>query len=381
MKICLVTQQYKDVKSGVGVYATNIVNGLCNQGHKVTVIMPPGITDRDDVRFIFALPSHFDPTPNKWLTFSHNAAHMYEKLKNKHFDIIHFTDSKEALFFSRSEIPMIGNVNDCYLAMATKNPLYYRKFYSADWIKRFFYYNLASIMEKRALSKLTAIISNSEFVSASISQFYGINQNKVKIIYKSIDLSRFKMFPMDNKEKEPVILLVGSNFQRKGLPLLIKAAPNVLERYPSAQFYVIGSDPNSGKMRKLCKEEGVDNAFRFIGHVDNKKISGYYKTADVFVMPSLVEAFGVVFLESMASGTPVIGSNVGGTKELIEHYKNGLLVDPNNSDQLAEYILKLLSDRELRARVINEGYETVRNYDMNNMIEETIDFYSKLLSV
>lgn len=381
MKICLVTQQYKDVKSGVGVYATNLVNGLCNRGHRVTVIMPPGITDREGVRFIFAPPSRFDPTPNKWLTFSRNAAHKYEKLKNKRFDIIHFTDAKEALFFPRSEIPMVGTVNDCYLAMATKNPLYYRKFYPADWVKRYFYYNLARIMEKRALSKLTAIISNSEFVSASLSRFYGIHQNKVKIIYMGIDFSRFKAFSMDKKEKGPMILMVGGNFQRKGLPLLIKAAPKVLEQCPSAQFYVIGNDPNAGKMRKLCKEGGVDKAFRFLGYVDDKDLGDYYALADVFVMPSLVEAFGVVFLEAMACGTPVIGSNVGGTKELVEHYKNGLLVDPNNSDQLAEYILKLLHDQELRARVIKEGYKTVRNYDMNNMIDETVGFYSKLRSV
>ena len=377
----LVTLHKKEVTRGVGVYASNMVDGLCNRVHEVSVIMPPGNADRKDVEFIFAPPSRYDPTPNKWLSFSHNAARMYELFTDKRFEIVHFTDAKEALFFPPCEIPMVGNVHDCYLAMATKNPLYYRIYYSADWVRRYFYYNLARILEKRAVSKLTAIISNSEFVSASLDRLYGIQQNKIKVIYQTINLSRFKALSTDKKRGRAIILLVGGNLQRKGLPLLARAASRVLGECPSAQFHVIGNDPNMGKMKKLCQDRGVGKAFYFLGYVDNEGIGDYYQKADVFVMPSLVEAFGLVFLEAMASGTPVIGSNVGGTKELIEHRKNGLLVDPNNSDQLAEYILELLNDRELRARVIKEGYKTVRKYDMNNMIDETVDFYGDLLHV
>lgn len=381
MQICLVTQQYKEVKSGVGVYATNVVNGLRNRGHKVIVITPLNRENRSDVRFIFAAKFPFDLTPNKWFSFSRNAAQRYKILKNKPYDIIHFTDAKEVLFFPRSKIPMVGNVNDCYLAIAPKSPFYYRKFYSADWVRRYVYYNSARVLEKRALSKLTAVISNSEFVSTNLSQFYGISKNKIEIIYKSIDLAQFRMPLKGKKVGKPVILFVGGNFQRKGLPLLIKGAPKVLKRYPSAQFYVIGNDPNMGKIKRLCQKKGVEKAFRFLGHVDNEKICNYYKTADVFAMPSLVEAFGVVFLEAMASGTPVIGSKVGGTKELIKHGKNGLLVNPNKPNQLAEYILKLLHDRKLRAKIVREGYKTVKNYDVNNMIDETIGFYNKLLDI
>lgn len=380
MKICLVTQQYREIKSGVGVYATIMVDNLSSCGYKVTVIMPPSRVRRENVGFVFAPPSRFDPTPNKWLSFSYNAARRFKQL-NEHFDVVHFTDAKEALFFPFGEVPMVGNVNDCYLAMASKNPLYYRKFYPADWIKRYFYYNLARILEKRALSRLKKLISNSRFVSAELGKLYDIHQDKFSVIHKSIDLARFKAHLRDKKEKRSVILLVGGNFQRKGLPLLIKAAPLILEQYPSAQFYAIGNDPNVHKMIKLCRKEGVDKAFRFLGQVSNEAIGDYYRLADVLVMPSLVEAFGVVFLEAMASGTPVIGSKVGGTKDLIEHDKNGFLVDPSNSDELADYVLRLLNDDELRARIIGEGYKTVRNHNMNRMLDETVEFYDKLLGI
>ena len=379
----MITLQYRDIKSGPGICATNMVNNLSKWGHKITVITPPNNIEREDVRFIFVPVSRFDPTPHKWLSFSYNAAHKYKMLEGEHFDIVHFTDAKEAFFFPLDKVPMVGKVNGYSLAMATKNPLYYRKFYPADWIRRYFYENFAKFLERRALLKLKAIIANCEFVPTMLHKFYHIPPNKMHVIYNSIDLDRFKEKNLrrGRKKEGPIILLVGGNFQRKGLPLIIKAAPRVLEQYPSAQFHVIGHDPNVNKMRKLCRKERVDKAFQFLGYVNNEDIGDYYKLADVFVMPSLAEALGTVFLEAMASGTPVIGGNVGGTKELIQDGKNGLLVEATDYDQLAEQILRLLNDRKLRTGIIEEGYKTVRNYDMNKMLDETVSFYGKVLGM
>lgn len=375
LKVCIVTLQYKDIKSGPGIYATNIVNTLRDEGHDVTVIMPPGVVDRDDIRFIFAPLSVFDPTPHKWLSFSYNAACKYKSL-NEHFDIVHFSDAKEACFFTNDGARMVGMVNGYSLAMASKDPFYYKKMYKFDWIKRYFYENFARQLEKFALSKITNIISNTEFVSVSLQNTYHVPKSKIKVIYIGVDSNLYESAHIYKIKEQKVILFVGGNFQRKGLACLIKSAPNVLEHYPTAQFYVIGKDPNINKMKTLCDREGVKKSFNFLGYVDNKNLINYYRLADIFVMPSLEEAFGLVFLEAMASGVPVVGGNVGGVSELITNGKNGLLINPLDYDHLASSILMLLNNECLRSRIIKEGYLTAKYFSVEKMMNETLALYN-----
>ena len=92
-------------------------------------------------------------------------------------------------------------------------------------------------------------------------------------------------------------------------------------------------------------------------------------------MPSLMEGFGLVFLEAMAQGLPVIGGNVGGTLELIKDEENGYLVNPGDVSTLGEKIRELLINLELRRRIIENGYSTVRKYPAQKMVDNTIDLY------
>ncbi len=95
-------------------------------------------------------------------------------------------------------------------------------------------------------------------------------------------------------------------------------------------------------------------------------------------MPSLIEAFGIVFLEAMAAGIPVIGSNTGGIPELVKDGENGFLVDPDNHIELTQKILKLLNDDALRTSFINSGFQCVKNYSADKMVSDTIAIYQKI---
>ena len=109
------------------------------------------------------------------------------------------------------------------------------------------------------------------------------------------------------------------------------------------------------------------NKIRFINRVPNADMSQYYQRASVLVMPSLVEAFGVVFLEAMASGTAVIATNNGGTTEFIRNGENGVLVQPQNHEALSEKIMLLLNDTRLRNVVIKNGKETAVRFNVEKM--------------
>ncbi len=166
--------------------------------------------------------------------------------------------------------------------------------------------------------------------------------------------------------------------QRKGLPLLIRAAGAVLARLPGTEFWVVGQDKAAEHMKNLCRSFGVERAFRFFGLRSQAELLDFYVEADVFVMPSLVEAFGVVFLEAMAAGVPVIGTRVGGIPELIEHESNGLLAEPEDAAGLAELLCRALADAGLQDRLRENGRRTARQFTPERMMRCTYEVYREV---
>ena len=132
-------------------------------------------------------------------------------------------------------------------------------------------------------------------------------------------------------------------------------------------------------MQALCSRLNIIDHFEFIGWMPNEELQELYRRASAFVMPSLVEAFGVVFLEAMACGTPVIGTQVGGIPELIRHGENGLLVSPDNPVELAMAILEVLGDQDLSARLSENGRITAQQFGIEPMLACTLQIYESVL--
>jgi len=378
LKICIITQQYGNIWSGAGTYATLLIDSLAKKGHDVTVICPTDsvIEKKENINFLMVKKSKLDPP---WLSISYNFSKKLKQLGKKRFDIIHFTDAREALFYSKSETPVVGSMLDYYFTVANKNPLYYKKYYN-DWFKRYLYYNFGKAIERKTLFNLNVILPVCQHISNKLQIVYKIPANKLRVVYNGIDIEKFKASRKKYQKPDyPIILFIGTNFQRKGLPHLIKSSPQVIKELPTVQFYVIGKDPNAEILKKLCTTLNVENNFKFLGHIKYQDLPFYYEIADVFVMPSLIEGFATVFMEAMASGTPVIGGNVGCTKELINHGKNGFLVEKDDVDQLAAYILESVRDRDLKALLINEGYKTVENFNIQITVSNILNVYKDIL--
>ena len=132
-------------------------------------------------------------------------------------------------------------------------------------------------------------------------------------------------------------------------------------------------------MKKLVHQFGIGESVEFLGWIPPEKMSTYYRKACVFVMPSLMEAFGLVFLEAMAQGLPIIGGNVGGTLELIRDGVNGFLINPGDGDALVKKIHEYIVNLDLRRHIINNGYSTVQKYSNKRMILDTIELYKKFI--
>ncbi len=378
--ICIVSQQYRSVISGIGVHTRNLLTGLHQHGHTVTLLTQSDQCDHSippDIKVITVPSTFFQKSQARWIPLAWYFARALRQLAAmQRFDLIHFTDAREALLFAGCHPAVIGNVND-YYAAELRSFSYYRRYY-ADAGARWIYYLLVNRCERVTFRRLNAVIANSEYTCQAIQRSYLVDSRRIFKCFKCIDLGAFKTALRDDYSSG-LVLFVGGNMQRKGLGVLIQAAPRVIAGRPDVKFIVVGSDPNLGKMQKMCRTLGVENHFEFVGWVPNDKLRNLYYSASVFVMPSLMEAFGVAILEAMAAGTPVVATKVGGIPELIQSGENGLLVEPDDPEGLADALLLVLKDSSLAARLGRGGQATATHFGIEQMLECTYRVYETVV--
>jgi glycosyltransferase involved in cell wall biosynthesis len=196
---------------------------------------------------------------------------------------------------------------------------------------------------------------------------------KADVISMGIDTRRFD--PSKRREglivelraDRPLVLFVGRLYEQKGVRYVLEAMPAVLDKHPQATLVIVGDGPLRGELGARAQALGIAGRTRFLGALPSAELPAYYATADVFVAPSIIgpsgdrEAFGLVYAEAMASGCPVIGCDVGGTKELIIENKTGMLVRQKDAQALSDAICEVLADAELRDRIRDKALSWVRN--------------------
>jgi glycosyltransferase involved in cell wall biosynthesis len=178
----------------------------------------------------------------------------------------------------------------------------------------------------------------------------------------------------------PMILFAGGNFQRKGLAVLIDAASTILKEFPAARFVVLGHSADRELMQQRCERAGVRRAFEFVGQVDYATLYRYYMSAHVFAMPSLLEAFGIPYLEAMHCGVPVVASDAAGPDEYLLDGTNCLVVRAGNVTELAAATVKLLRNVELARRLVENGKQTAQEFTVQQMTLRTVHAYRSVMA-
>lgn len=369
--LVLLTSTYDNVYSGVGTYAKLLVKGLKEANVNFCVISPD--CQNDPPYFIKTPINSFDPSPNKWVSNSLAFGRVLSSMKNK-IKVAHFLDAREALLIKKAKgITFIGSVHDTYSFDLQSQKLL--KDHFVDWKKRLFYYYLLFKMEKRCYKKFDCLISNTDFVRERLADFFNIKKEKVETVYIGAPLKKLE----NNKQlTEPyVVSFIGGNFQRKGLVPLAQAVKHLHREGINIKLIVAGRDKNEADIKYRLKELGCEDVVHFYGYLPPQNIPSFLMSSHIFAMPSFVEAFGLVYLEAMACGVPVIGTENGGTKEFMKDGENGYLCNPFDVKDIAEKIKKLLNP-VTRERLIQNGYETVDRYTVENSIKNTIKIYENL---
>ena len=177
----------------------------------------------------------------------------------------------------------------------------------------------------------------------------------------------------------PVVFTLGSHEPHKGMEYLIRAIPLVLREVPDAIFVIGGDGSLRNYHESLAKSLVVSGNVVFTGRIARQEVSYYYAASDVFVIPSIVEAFGLVIIEAMACGKPVIGTNVGGIPDTIIEGLTGFLVSPRDPRGLSEKIVLLLKSSRLRGEMGRAGKEIVKKkFNMEERIKRIVRLYESL---
>jgi len=204
----------------------------------------------------------------------------------------------------------------------------------------------------------------------------GIPAGQLEVIPNGIDLKRFQPGPLI---RDPLVLFVGSLIERKGLRFLLMAMQQMLQSLPDYHLAVVGSGPQEAELKQLARSLGIAEHVQFVGSQSQAQISQWMQRAQLFVLPSLEEAFGVVLLEAMASGTPCIGTRVGGIPEIISS-DAGCLVPAANSEALAKAMMALLGTKHWPQLSQNaRRFVETHCYTWEKVAARLLEIYSSVL--
>jgi len=238
------------------------------------------------------------------------------------------------------------------------------------------------------------VIANSKFLKNELIDLYGVSERKVYVVHNGVDLNVF--YPRDSRDKifntlglEPkskLILYLGGFRLVKGPLYLIKTMDEVHNRLKDAVLLFVGGDSPLENRYKKCPTNEIsylikEGAMRFIKNIPHLMLPEYYSAADVVVVPSVYDSFPKVVLEAMACGTPVVAFAVGGIPEIITHEKTGILVKPRDSMRLAEALITVLTDSNLKEKIISNSARLISRFAWEHVTKHMANnIYGKLAS-
>ena len=233
------------------------------------------------------------------------------------------------------------------------------------------------------------IIASTEREREQLCAHYGASADRIGVIPCGVNLDLFRPIGRDNARRylglnsDKVILFVGRIESLKGIDSLLRAM-TYLKDVPNLKLIIIGGDARSRdeveRLKKTCQELQIEDSVTFLELVKQEKLPYYYSAADVCVIPSYYESFGMVALESLACGTPVVTTRVGDMENIIRQGETGYVIEDNAPDRIAEKISRLLSRPDGSGELINSMVASVGRYSWSNIAEMIAEECNEVLS-
>jgi len=253
--------------------------------------------------------------------------------------------------------------------------------------------------ERKVIAEANRLIAATLAEKSQLEFLYGARSLKIAVIPPGVDTSMFYPIPKEEAKeiigiapKSKMILFVGRIEPLKGIDTLIRAIAMIQERGELAccphTLAIIGGEPDASpeemnaemaRLQDMVEDLKIENLVIFLGKQDQKVLPYYYSSAEVVVMPSHYESFGMVALEAMACGTPVVASQVGGLAFLVRDQETGFVVPGNDVNIMAERLVQIIKDKQLQLKLGSQSAAYAKNYDWKIIAEKIIEVYHQEL--
>ncbi|WP_426671947.1 glycosyltransferase family 4 protein [Mucilaginibacter sp. McL0603] len=395
MNIGIVTPYYPESNSrssGIANHFYLLANTLNKSGHKVVVLhvrplnetedKQDEILDKDGITYILckvSVPKFIKLiSKNSW-----TVQDFYQKVKA--MIITRIKLSKIARKYKIQIVETSSYFSLCYLYLFKVNTIpivtrvstTFRQMLNDHYPYKSRLNNLIASIEMLMIKKSNLLITHSRNHLLELEKILKCSLKKCQIIPHGVPLPALK----DKTESSALvkILFVGRMESRKGIDILLKAIPIVLKTQKNIKFYLVGDNYEQYQKEYFAINNHMDDVL-FLGMVSPSELDTLYSECDVFVAPSRYESFGLIYIEAMSYGKPVIGFSVGGVADIIVDYHNGLFSEKNEND-LAEKILTLIRDKDLRESMGKQARNSVEEkYDIEIMVNTSLNYYQGILA-
>lgn len=242
-------------------------------------------------------------------------------------------------------------------------------------------------VEKWIVNRADAVIACSSYMREHIADIYAVDEGDVEVIPNGIDPGDLQ--PVGDLDEmrasfaapdELLVLLVGRLVYEKGFQFALEALPGLIERVGNVRFIVAGSGTHEAELKAQAESLGLMRHGTFVGWIGDDVLHSLYRIADLTVVPSIYEPFGLVALEAMASGCPCLVADTGGLREVVPNEDVGLRFRSRDPESLAEMAERVLTDSELRERLVTEAGEHVLTFDWLDVAKQTQSLYERALT-
>ena len=243
-------------------------------------------------------------------------------------------------------------------------------------------------VERWITNRADRVIACSFYMREQIADIFSVEEERVTVIPNGIDPHDLQAADEAELRRlraefaapdESLVLLIGRLVYEKGFQLALEAMPRLIQSVPGTRFLVAGSGTHEAELREQAADLGLLEHGTFLGWIGDDVLHSLYRIADVCVVPSIYEPFGLVALEAMASGCPCIVADTGGLREVVPHEEAGLRFRARDPIALGEMAERLLTDSELRDRLVAEGSDHILRFDWADVAERTATVYADLI--
>ncbi|MCK4386500.1 MAG: glycosyltransferase family 4 protein [Candidatus Pacebacteria bacterium] len=237
----------------------------------------------------------------------------------------------------------------------------------------FFVQLFKKIQTKVAKAADVVIVPSHYFKTIIVN--WSIQPEKINVIYNGIKLTPQNLLETRPPREEKIILSVGRLVPWKGFKVLIETMPDILKEIPEAKLVIVGSGPQKEELKKTIDGLNLQGKVILTGQLEKKEVLKYMREVDMFVLNTKYEGFAHLLLEASNAMVPIITTNIGGNSELIENNKEGILIEPNNKEEIKNAVLKIFRNDNFRQKIIQNAYQKSKQFSIQN----TLDNLEKLL--